>query len=264
MPRPIYDRRMAERLAGCGMQIAALTPDPFRRMDRRRDRMIDAALREQPGRFDDAALATTLANAEAGPPRASGRRRGQATAGVRRQGHSGGGGGRATRHARRAWAPRGGLRLQVGRGLSSSRIAGGAVPAGLEDEASGDAAPGRLRRRRRTIVAALDLGALERWSGKAGWRGAGAGRDGGVGSSRPPTPSRSPSPISTSRCASCAARSFDGIVSKAAKARAEAYHAAAMLDGAHVISAATCRKPRRKRWSCRRRSRSTRPSSTCA
>lgn len=26
---PVYDRRMAERLAGCGMQIAALTPDHF-------------------------------------------------------------------------------------------------------------------------------------------------------------------------------------------------------------------------------------------
>ena len=26
---PVYDRRMAERLAGCGMEIAALTPDRF-------------------------------------------------------------------------------------------------------------------------------------------------------------------------------------------------------------------------------------------
>ena len=26
---PVYDKRMAERLAGCGMEIAALTPDRF-------------------------------------------------------------------------------------------------------------------------------------------------------------------------------------------------------------------------------------------
>jgi hypothetical protein len=26
---PVYDRRMAERLVGCGMEIAALTPDRF-------------------------------------------------------------------------------------------------------------------------------------------------------------------------------------------------------------------------------------------
>jgi hypothetical protein len=88
------------------------------------------------------------------------------------------------------------------------------------------------------IVAALDLAALERWSGKAGWRAALELMDAATRVE-----------LSTNAVAVSFAeleepvriprgQGFDGIVSKAARTRAKAYHAAAVLAARRHFGAA--------------------------
>jgi len=132
--------------------------------------MIDAALRASLAPFDDAALAT-LANAglvrRAHRDVAEGKLRlvsaGKGIAAVEADGQL------VTLDAR---GPRVADCACKSVAVCRHRIAAVLFLQGLEDEAPGDAAPEAASPAPEDIVAALDLGALERWSGKAGWRAA--------------------------------------------------------------------------------------------
>ena len=189
--------------------------------------MIDAALRASLAAFDDAALAT-LANpglvrrahrdVEEGKLRLVSA--GDGKAAVEADGQL------VTLDAR---GPRAADCACRSVAICRHRVAAVLFLQGLDDSAGearelAEALPGS-----EDILAALDLAALERWSGKAGWRAALEL----VGTVQQVEPS--PNAISVTFAELddpvriLRGQGFDGIVSKAVKARVKAYHAAAVL-----------------------------------
>lgn len=108
----------------------------------------------------------------------------------------------------------------------------------IEDSATGEGEVAEALSKSEDILAALDLTALERWSGKAGWRA--ALELVATVQQVEPTPNAISvvfadldDPIRILR-----GQGFDGIVSKAVKARVKAYHAAAVLAAHRHFGAA--------------------------
>jgi hypothetical protein len=193
-------------------------------MDRGRDRVIDAALRASLAAFDDATLAT-IANpglvrrahrdVEEGKLRLVSAGKGRAS--VEADGQL------VTLDAR---GPRAADCACRSAAVCRHRIAAvlflrsAETAAAAEEDADGGA---------EEIVAALDPAALERWSGKANWRAALELMDAATHVAPSATAiavnfAELEEPVRILR-----GQGFDGIVSKAAKSRAKAYHAAAVL-----------------------------------
>ncbi len=193
-------------------------------MGRGRDRVIDAALRASLAAFDDAALAT-LANPglvrRAHRDVAEGKLRlistGDGRAAVEADGQL------VTLDTR---GPRAADCACKSVAVCRHRIAAVLLLRNVEEVAASD---GDANGEAEKIVAALDMAALERWSGKANWRAALELMD----AATHVEPSANAvavgfagldEPVRILR-----GQGFDGIVSKVAKTRAKAYHAAAVL-----------------------------------
>ncbi len=202
--------------------------------------MIDAALRAGLAAFDDAALAT-LANpglvrrahrdVEEGKLRLVSA--GDGKAAVEADGQL------VTLDAR---GPRAADCACKSVAICRHRIAAVLFLQGLDDSATGAGEAAEALPGSEDILTALDLAALERWSGKAGWRAALEL----VETVQQVEPS--PNAISVAFAELddpvriLRDQGFDGIVSKAVKARVKAYHAAAVL-AAHRHFGATLPEP---------------------